>query len=126
MDKDQMTNEENYHFDVAGFLHIPGVLNSGEVSRVNPEKGLDKKGWQVKDPEIKAADVVVLDRDYASDDVLRRIQSIGTPYVVVGADGLTWSACLRPTIAILRGDSNRRVTESTSTVEEEAGGALKE
>jgi hypothetical protein len=97
-----------------------------EVSRVNPEKGLDKKGWQVKDPEIKAADVVVLDRDYASDDVLRRIQSIGTPYVVVGADGLTWSACLRPTIAILRGDSNRRVTESTSTVEEEAGGALKE
>ncbi|MEE2752427.1 MAG: phytanoyl-CoA dioxygenase family protein [Candidatus Latescibacterota bacterium] len=35
MDKDQMTNEENYHFDVAGFLHIPGVLNSGEVSRVN-------------------------------------------------------------------------------------------
>jgi hypothetical protein len=97
-----------------------------EVSRVNPEKGLDKKGWQVKDPEIKAADVVVLDRDYASDDVLWRIQSIGTPYVVVGADGLTWSACLRPTIAILRGDSNRRVTESTSTVEEEAGGALKE
>ena len=97
-----------------------------EVSRVNPEKGLDKKWWQVKDPEIKAADVVVLDRDYASDDVLRRIQSIGTPYVVVGADGLTWSACLRPTIAILRGDSNRRVTESTSTVEEEAGGALKE
>lgn len=35
MDRDQMTNEENYHFDVAGFLHIPGVLNSGEVSRLN-------------------------------------------------------------------------------------------
>ena len=30
-----MTNEENYHFDVAGFLHVPGVLNSGEVSRLN-------------------------------------------------------------------------------------------
>ena len=28
-----------------------------DVTRVNPEKG-----WQLKDPEIRAADVVVLDR----------------------------------------------------------------
>ena len=35
MDRDQMSNEENYHFDVTGFLHIPGVLNSGEVTRLN-------------------------------------------------------------------------------------------
>ena len=35
MDRDEMTLEENYHFDVAGFLHVPGVLNSGEVARLN-------------------------------------------------------------------------------------------
>lgn len=34
MDNDQMSNEENYHFDVAGFLHIPSVINPGEVSRL--------------------------------------------------------------------------------------------
>jgi ectoine hydroxylase-related dioxygenase (phytanoyl-CoA dioxygenase family) len=42
VDKDEMSNEENYHFDVAGFLHIPGVLNSGEVSRLN--QTLDEVG----------------------------------------------------------------------------------
>ena len=35
MDRDQMSNEENYHFDVTGFLHVPGVLNPGEVARLN-------------------------------------------------------------------------------------------
>ncbi len=35
MDRDQMSNEENYHFDVTGFLHVPGVLNAGEVARLN-------------------------------------------------------------------------------------------
>ena len=35
MDRQPMTNEENYHFDIAGFLHIPGVLNSGELQRLN-------------------------------------------------------------------------------------------
>lgn len=30
-----MSNEENYHFDVAGFLHIPAVLTKAEVARIN-------------------------------------------------------------------------------------------
>lgn len=42
MDREQMSNEENYHFDVTGFLHIPGVLNSGEVARLNAV--LDESG----------------------------------------------------------------------------------
>ena len=29
MDREAMSNEENYSFDVAGYLHIPGVLNRG-------------------------------------------------------------------------------------------------
>ena len=71
-----------------------------DVTRVNPEKE-----WQLKDPEIRAADVVVLDREYVDSDTLQRIKSIGTPHVLVGAtDGVTWSTCLRPIVAILRGD----------------------
>ena len=26
MDREGMTNEENYCFDVAGYLHVPGAL----------------------------------------------------------------------------------------------------
>lgn len=26
MDREVMTNEENYCFDVAGYLHVPGTL----------------------------------------------------------------------------------------------------
>ena len=40
-----MTNEENYAFDVAGYLHIPGVLSQTEVAALN--KALDA----VKDSE---------------------------------------------------------------------------
>ncbi|MYG00380.1 phytanoyl-CoA dioxygenase family protein [Candidatus Poribacteria bacterium] len=42
MDKQVMTNEENYAFDVAGYLHIPSVLNQEEVSLLN--EGLDVIG----------------------------------------------------------------------------------
>ncbi|MCZ6635055.1 MAG: phytanoyl-CoA dioxygenase family protein [bacterium] len=35
MDRELMSNEENYCFDVAGYLHIPGVLNQGEVNVLN-------------------------------------------------------------------------------------------
>ena len=35
MDNEEMSNEENYAFDVAGYLHIPGVLNKGEVAALN-------------------------------------------------------------------------------------------
>ena len=35
MDNDVMTNEENYAFDVAGYLHIPSVLSEEEVSSLN-------------------------------------------------------------------------------------------
>ena len=35
MDNDIMTNEENYAFDVAGYLHIPNVLTKEEVSSLN-------------------------------------------------------------------------------------------
>ena len=35
MDNEVMSNEENYAFDVAGYLHIPGVLNQEEVAALN-------------------------------------------------------------------------------------------
>lgn len=35
MDQETMSNEENYAFDVAGYLHVPGVLNKDEVARLN-------------------------------------------------------------------------------------------
>ncbi|MFT5370107.1 MAG: ectoine hydroxylase-related dioxygenase (phytanoyl-CoA dioxygenase family) [Candidatus Latescibacterota bacterium] len=35
MDRDAMTNEENYTFDIAGYLHVPGVLAKAEVGRLN-------------------------------------------------------------------------------------------
>ena len=35
MDKKEMTNEENYHFDVAGYLLLPGVLKKAEVKACN-------------------------------------------------------------------------------------------
>ena len=37
-----MTNEENYAFDVAGYLHIPGVLSQEEVAALN--EALDAAG----------------------------------------------------------------------------------
>ena len=35
MDNEVMTNEENYAFDVAGYLHIPSVLTQEEVAALN-------------------------------------------------------------------------------------------
>lgn len=35
MDSKLMSNEENYAFDVAGYLHVPGVLTQEEVSALN-------------------------------------------------------------------------------------------
>ena len=35
MDQELMSNEENYCFDIAGYLHVPGVLNRGEVEQLN-------------------------------------------------------------------------------------------
>ena len=35
MDKKEMTNEENYHFDVAGYLLLPGVLKKAEIKACN-------------------------------------------------------------------------------------------
>ncbi|MXX38346.1 MAG: hypothetical protein F4Z85_09845, partial [Gemmatimonadetes bacterium] len=37
MDREVMTNEENYCFDVAGYLHVPGTLTRPEVERLNRE-----------------------------------------------------------------------------------------
>ena len=42
MDNELMSNEENYAFDVAGYLHIPGVLNQEEVAALN--EALDAVG----------------------------------------------------------------------------------
>ena len=42
MDQEAMSNEENYCFDIAGYLHVPGVLNRGEVEALN--KVLDEVG----------------------------------------------------------------------------------
>ena len=33
MDRETMTNEENYAFDLTGYLHVPGVLTRPEVAR---------------------------------------------------------------------------------------------
>jgi len=35
MDRETMTNEENYAFDLTGYLHIPGVLTRPEIARLN-------------------------------------------------------------------------------------------
>ena len=35
MDNERMSNEENYAFDVAGYLHVPGVLAQEEVAALN-------------------------------------------------------------------------------------------
>lgn len=35
MDREYMSNEENYAFDVSGYLHVPGVLTQAEVARLN-------------------------------------------------------------------------------------------
>ena len=35
MDRESMSNEENYAFDVGGYLHVPGVLTRGEVAALN-------------------------------------------------------------------------------------------
>ena len=35
MDNEMMNNEENYAFDVAGYLHVPSVLNQEEVAALN-------------------------------------------------------------------------------------------
>ncbi|MFT5370108.1 MAG: hypothetical protein ACI8V2_005087, partial [Candidatus Latescibacterota bacterium] len=35
MDQETMTNEENYAFDLAGFLHIKGALTRPDVERLN-------------------------------------------------------------------------------------------
>ena len=42
MDQELMSNEENYCFDIAGYLHVPGVLNRGEVKQLN--QAIDKAG----------------------------------------------------------------------------------
>jgi hypothetical protein len=42
MDREAMSNEENYAFDVAGYLHVPGVLSRGEVDALN--QALDAGG----------------------------------------------------------------------------------
>ena len=42
MDRDDMTNEENYAFDVGGYLIVRGALNKVEVERLN--KTLDESG----------------------------------------------------------------------------------
>ena len=35
MDREAMTNRENYCFDVAGYLHVPGALTPEEVDQLN-------------------------------------------------------------------------------------------
>ena len=57
MDRKEMSNEENYCFDVAGYLHVPGALTRMQVARLNG--ALEKAGqlegmlgWpdELKDP----------------------------------------------------------------------------
>jgi len=45
----------------------------------------------------------VFDYKHVESDILRRTKLIGTPYFLVGAtDGVMWSTCLRPIVAMLR------------------------
>ena len=69
-----------------------------------------EKGGQLKDPEIRDAHVIVFDYKHVESDTLRRTKLIGTPYFLVGAtDGVTWSTCLRPIVAMLRAVVSDRV-----------------
>ena len=40
--RETMSNEENYRFDITGYLHLPGMLDRGEVDRLN--EALDEAG----------------------------------------------------------------------------------
>ncbi len=42
MDQKTMTNEENYAFDLTGYLHVPGVLTRPEVAQLN--RAIDRAG----------------------------------------------------------------------------------
>src|SRR5438093_11260631 len=42
MDRPEMSNEENYAFDVAGYLHVPGALSPEELAALN--QALDEIG----------------------------------------------------------------------------------
>ena len=35
MDNKEMTNDENYHFDVTGYLIVPGVLTPDQLKTCN-------------------------------------------------------------------------------------------
>ena len=42
MDRKEMSNEENYRLDVAGYLHVPDVLKRAQVERLN--RAIDQVG----------------------------------------------------------------------------------
>ena len=57
MSGEVMSNEEDYAFDVAGYLHVPGALKSEEVKELNRaldgmKKSTGMLGWPVpqRDP----------------------------------------------------------------------------
>jgi len=57
MHQQEMSNEENYAFDVAGYLHVPGVLSPEEVAALNRaldarEQGEGMLGWPAPDREL--------------------------------------------------------------------------
>ena len=56
MSGDVMNNEEDYAFDVAGYLHVPSVLKPEEVKELNQvldemEKSTGMLGWPVPQRE---------------------------------------------------------------------------
>ena len=51
MDRDEMTNEENYALDISGCLHVSNVLTKAEVTRLKDTIGAAGKlegmlGWE--------------------------------------------------------------------------------
>src|SRR5438093_40008 len=57
MQRQEMSNEENYAFDVAGYLHVPGVLSREEVVVLNraldaAEQAEGMLGWPAPDREL--------------------------------------------------------------------------
>jgi hypothetical protein len=57
MDRENMSNEENYAFDVAGYLHVPGVLPVTKIAALNQaldeaEDGTDLLGWNGPQREL--------------------------------------------------------------------------
>ena len=56
----------------------------------------------LKDSDIRKAGVVVVDAEFATPAVRKRMAQFATPTVVGGTRRVAWENCLRPVIAAMR------------------------